>query len=88
MSRVRGQFARIQSHSPAFRGLRDATRHNISNNMTEAEVNGAATGEFDFKSIKAALESSSTVKRTGQWRTIDEKLSQNGELATAESVPT
>ena len=46
--------------------------------MTEVVVSGAASGDFDFKSARAALSSSSTTTRIQQLQVIDERISQNG----------
>lgn len=45
--------------------------------MTEVVVNGAGFGDFDLKSAREALSSSSTSTRLQQLRAVDERISQN-----------
>jgi hypothetical protein len=47
--------------------------------MTEVEVNGMGEGELDFAATKAALSSSSTSLRLGHLRTLEERITSNGE---------
>ena len=49
--------------------------------MTEVVVNGssAPSSALDLDSAKLVIRSSSTAARIAQWRTIDERIEQNGE---------